>query len=325
MNKLLSISDVDVSYGKSAAVRGFSLDVAPGEVVVLVGESGSGKSTLGLALLGLLEGASVKGSARLRSKDEGETNLLTAAERQMQALRGSRISMVTQEPMSSLNPMFRVGTQIIESIRVHTRMSKAEAGQLSIDLLRQMGITTPERCMASFPHQLSGGQKQRVAIAMAVANKPDILIADEPTTALDVTVQAQIIVLLAKLRQTYNMAILFITHDLNIARKFADRIVVMYAGEIVETGSAEEIFSNPKMPYTSALIRSRPRFDASGMPIPLQPIQGVASSAATTPSGCSFNPRCQHRVVGRCDHIHPSLEAASTEQSVRCLRWRELQ
>ena len=313
MMPLLRISNLDVRYKETFAVRQFSLDISPGEVVALVGESGSGKSSLGLALLGLLDGASVSGSAQLQLRSNIDVDLVSATDREMQALRGSDITMVSQEPMSSLNPMYRIGSQIVEAIQVHKRIDSREARRISTELLARMGIGSPERCMNSYPHQLSGGQKQRVAIAMAVANRPQLLVADEPTTALDVTVQAQIIVLLSELRRQYNMAILFITHDLNLARRFADRVVVMYAGEIVEVGPVKQVFAKPRMPYTAALMNSRPRVDAAGNPVPLEPIPGVAARTFNVVESCSFHNRCRHFLPETCDRTRPLLEMISAQ------------
>lgn len=258
---LLSVRNLAVSFrtgdAELRAVRGVSFDIARGETVALVGESGSGKSVTALSILKLLPYPMAHhpgGEIRL-----GETELLGADERTLRSIRGNRISMIFQEPMSSLNPLHRVERQIGEVLALHQGLSRAAARRRTLELLEEVGISDPESRLQSFPHQLSGGQRQRVMIAMALANRPDLLIADEPTTALDVTVQAQILELLADLQQRYGMAILFITHDLGIVRRFADVTHVMTEGEIVETGPTETLFAAPRHPYTKKLLAAEPK------------------------------------------------------------------
>jgi microcin C transport system ATP-binding protein len=266
---VLSVRDFKVafpSHGTSiAAVRGVDFDIMPGEILALVGESGSGKSVTALAILDLLppsSGARAGGSIRYEGVE-----LVGAPQSALRALRGNRIGMIFQEPMISLNPIHQIGRQVTEVLRIHDRSSSRILTEKSIELLRQVGIPDPERRMESYPHELSGGQRQRVMIAMAIANKPDLLIADEPTTALDVTVQAQILDLLREMRTRLGMAILLITHDLSIVRTMADRVAVMRQGEIVETAAAVELFANPRHPYTQMLLAAEPK----GPPLPVQP------------------------------------------------------
>jgi peptide/nickel transport system ATP-binding protein/oligopeptide transport system ATP-binding protein len=275
-------------------------------------------------LVRLLDRARTTGSVVLHRFREDRVDLMGASERQMCRIRGREISMIFQEPMSSLNPVMRVNGQIAEAIRLHESLPAAAVRDRSRELLEQTGIADPARCLLSYPHQLSGGQCQRIGIAMALANKPALIIADEPTTALDVTVQAQILGCLSQLRRTNNIAILFITHDLGLVRRFADRVLVMYAGEIVESGRVAEVFARPRMPYTAALLASRPRFDAAGDPIPLEPIPGASAGISAPPSGCGFRNRCRYTRAGICDERHPDLEAVEDGHAVRCARWRGL-
>jgi oligopeptide/dipeptide ABC transporter ATP-binding protein len=306
------------------AARDISFAIAPGEVVALVGESGSGKSTTGLAMLGLLDGArtSVSGKIRLRRKDGSLLEIVTAGNRAMRAMRGNDAAMIFQEPMSSLNPVYRIGDQISEALRIHRRFSKAEAWKEALRLLELLGVPSPAACLTYYPHQLSGGMRQRVMIAMALSCNPALLIADEPTTALDVTIQAQIVELLKSLQQKNGMAVLFITHDLGLVAEVATRILVMYAGQIVEEGPVAEVFARPRMPYTRALLRSRPQFRATAQKI--QAIGGAVPNLASLPSGCSFRPRCEHAVSGLCDVSEPQLETSDDGRKVRCHRWQVL-
>lgn len=324
MAAVLQVENLSVAYGPIRAVRDVSFEMQPSEVLAVVGESGSGKSTLALALLRLLEQARITGSIVLRCPGYDPVDLLIAPERKLCRLRGRLVSMIFQEPMSSLNPIVRVGKQLAEAIYLHERISTSDIRDRSVSLLEQTGIADPERCLDSYPHQLSGGQCQRIGIAMALANRPSLIIADEPTTALDVTVQAQIISCLSSLRRSNGIAILFITHDLGLVRRFADRVLVMYAGEIVESGQVAEVFARPRMPYTTALLASRPRFDDAGAPVPLEPIPGTAVSAGALPSGCSFRPRCRHALAEVCVDQHPALQVAEAGHQVRCARWTQL-
>ena len=265
MDPVLSVKDLAVTFqtndGPVDAVRGVSFDVGRGETLAIVGESGSGKSQTTMAIMGLLaSNGRASGQAIYRDAQRGgqPVDLLALTDRQLNKVRGARITMIFQEPMTSLDPLYRIGDQLAEPLRFHRGMSKAEARPRILDLLKLVGIPEPERRIDSYPHELSGGQRQRVMIAMALANDPDILIADEPTTALDVTIQAQILTLLADLQKRLGMAIVFITHDLGIVRRFADRVAVMRAGEMVETGPAERLFTAPEHPYTKMLLDAEP-------------------------------------------------------------------
>ena len=251
---LLDIENLSVRFGSSTVVDKVSFSIAAGEKFALVGESGSGKSITALSILRLVDAASSSGVIRF----DGD-NLMARSEPQMQALRGSQIGMIFQEPMTALNPLYTVGNQIIEVLTLHEGLSEAAARERAIALLARTGIPEPERRIDVYPHQLSGGQRQRAMIAMALACKPRLLIADEPTTALDVTIQAQILSLLEELQQEMGMALLFITHDLNLVRRFTDRVGVMERGKLVELGATAEVFAAPKHPYTQRLLATRPQ------------------------------------------------------------------
>ncbi len=297
---VLSVSDLRVGFvtegGRLQAVDGVSFDLSPGEVLAIVGESGSGKSVTALSIMGLTrsQNARIEGSVRLHGEE-----LLDASEAALQEVRGARIAMVFQDPMTSLNPVYRVGDQIVEAIRAHRgRSSEKEARALAIEMLDSVGIPNPELRVDSYPHQLSGGQRQRAMIAMALALGPEVLIADEPTTALDVTIQAQILDLLAQLNRERSLATLLITHDLGVVAEVADRVLVMYAGRVVEQGTLEEIFYDPQHPYTWGLLGSLARIDQP-RPHRLPQISGVPPSLLDLPAGCSFRPRCPH-AFDRC-------------------------
>lgn len=302
-NNLLSVDQLSVTFGTGkkpfTAVDRISYQVDAGEVVGIVGESGSGKSVSSLALMGLIDFPGKVSAEGLSFKG---TNLLTLSEKQRRKITGADISMIFQDPMTSLNPAFTVGNQIMEAIEVHQGGTPAERREKAIDLLRQVGIPAPESRINNFPHQLSGGMSQRVMIAMAIACDPKLLIADEPTTALDVTIQAQIIELLLKLQREKQMGLILITHDLALVAEAADRVVVMYAGQIVETGPASDIFKAPRHPYTQALMRSLPE-SASGADR-LQALPGVVPGANDRPSGCLLNPRCPY-ATERCRNEEP--------------------
>jgi oligopeptide/dipeptide ABC transporter ATP-binding protein len=325
MAPVLRVENLSISYGDLRAVRDVSFEIQAGEVLAVVGESGSGKSTLALSLLRLLDRAKMSGSISLECPGSNRMDLLKASERKLSGIRGRQISMIFQEPMSSLNPIQRVEKQIAEAIFLHARMRNRDIHERSISLLKLMGIADPERCLKSYPHELSGGQCQRVGIAMALANHPSLLIADEPTTALDVTVQAQIISCLGALRRTHGTAILFITHDLGLVRRFADRVLVMYAGQIVESGNVAEVFARPRMPYTAALLASRPKFDDAGSPVPLEPIPGAPVSFGAFPRGCAFHPRCRYVRLDTCSEEPPPLQSVDAGHQVRCARWSQIQ
>ena len=328
---LLDITDLDVTFdphGRGVrAVRGVDFSIGRGEIVALVGESGSGKSTIGLSLMGLFgpeDRVRVTGHAMLRDKRGQLRDLASLSARQMREVRGEDLAMIFQEPLSSLDPVFTVGAQIVEAVRSHRRVGRAEAAGRARALLDALGLADPEKLLATYPHQISGGMRQRVMIAMALACEPALLIADEPTTALDVTVQAQIVDLLKRIQAETGMAILFITHDLGLVAEIADRAYVMYAGQIVETGEVSDLFATPRMPYTQALLQTRPMLGSSLIPgYRLDPIPGQAPSPASVPPGCAFAGRCAHAMAA-CETMPPGLERLAQHQAVRCLRWREL-
>ena len=328
---VLAARDLAVRFatgqGVVHAVNDVSFEIGEGEVVALVGESGSGKSTIGLAIMGLLSrdtGTALSGAIRLRRKSGAECDLLAIRERELRRIRGDEVAMIFQEPMSSLNPVYTVGEQIGETFVLHRRKSRREALALALDMLVQMGIPDPRRCLASYPHQLSGGMRQRAMIAMALACQPRLLIADEPTTALDVTIQAQILDLLGEVRERTGMSILFITHNLGVVAEIADRAMVMYAGQIMETGPVTSLFGTPRMPYTIALLDSIPRLGREPALARLNAIPGAVPSALSLPGGCAFHPRCAFFEGGLCDSRRPPLEDGGDNRRVRCARWRDI-
>ena len=294
-----------------AAVRCLSFSIAPGEVLGLVGESGSGKSITSLAIMGLLPpSAALRGEITFQNGDAGPANLTNLPADQLRQLRGSRMAMIFQEPMTALNPVMRVGEQIAEAVRAHHRVSKAEAWRRAVEGMRDVAISEPEQRARSYPHQLSGGMRQRVMIAMAIVNRPQLLIADEPTTALDVTIQQQILDLLNELRQKFGLAMLFISHDLAVVSHVADRVAVMYAGNLVELGSKADIFRAPAHPYTQGLLRAIPTL-ATDRSLPLATIEGTVPSVAQLPAGCPFEPRCPHRIPACAAELPPLVEVSS--------------
>ncbi|HST47125.1 dipeptide ABC transporter ATP-binding protein [Jatrophihabitans sp.] len=302
---LLEVSDLTVSFGSEAgavrAVRGVSYTVRPGETLAIVGESGSGKSVSSLAVMGLLpSNAVVTGSIRFKG-----TEMLGMSDRKLSRLRGSGISMVFQDPLSALTPVYTIGDQIAEAVRIHQDVSKSQAHQRAVELLDLVGIPNPRLRSGSFPHEFSGGMRQRAMIAMAIANDPDLIIADEPTTALDVTIQAQVLDVLAKAKEATNAATVLITHDLGVVAGFADRVMVMYAGKAVELATVDDVFYAPRMPYTMGLLGSIPRMDVEEKE-PLIPIEGTPPSLVNLPSGCPFRPRCP-LAVDVCRTTEPEL------------------
>lgn len=302
MDRLSVWLSTDVSTS-APLVRDATLDVGKGEIVCLVGESGSGKSVSMLAVMGLIQqqrGISTRGCARLHG-----TDLLTLDPDELRELRGTRMAMVFQEPMSSLDPVFRIRNQLAEALRRGGRRAGAAERDRMLELLGQVGISDPAECLRSYPHELSGGMCQRVMIAMALACEPDLLIADEPTTALDVTIQAQILELLDHLRTETGMSVLLITHDMGVAAEIADRVVVMYAGRIVEEGKPAEIFARPLHPYTYGLLASLPQLTGERGDL-LPAIPGNVPDPRTLPGGCAFHPRCP-RVTDRCRDEDPPL------------------
>jgi peptide/nickel transport system ATP-binding protein len=328
---LLEVRNLTVEFatalGNVTAIRDVSFQIAPGEVLGLVGESGSGKSVSALAILRLLPPqARIHGLIQFRGED-----LLTMPEPEMRHIRGAGISMIFQEPMTALNPVMRVGDQIAEAVLAHAgkqiprglksarddniagsavgKVTKAEAWRLAVEAMRTVAIADPDRRARDYPHQLSGGQRQRVMIAMAVVNRPSLLIADEPTTALDVTIQAQVLDLLSELRVKFSLAMLFISHDLAVVSQVSHRIGVMYAGSLVEMGTAPEVFCRPAHPYTRGLLHSVPTLRTErGQP--LQTIEGTVPAITGLPPGCAFEPRCSWRIAACSVELPPLVEVA---------------
>ena len=316
---LLSVKNLSTEFpvkkGIVKAVEDVSFDVDAGEILAIVGESGSGKSVTSLSVMGLLAepGHVAGGSMEFEGKD-----LVHLSERDYRALRGNDMAMIFQEPMTSLNPVYRVGKQIVEAIRTHENVSKKEARERAIDMLRKVGIPSPEKRIDDYPHQMSGGMRQRVMIAMALSCNPKLLIADEPTTALDVTIQAQILDLLRRLRDDTGMAVLLITHDLGVVSETADRVVVMYCGQVVEYAPAGTIFHKNEYshPYTEGLMLSIPRLDTPSDER-LEAIPGAVPHPLDLPKGCKFAPRCKY-ATERCLEEEPELIHVSDTQQVRC-------
>ena len=321
---LLAIRDLSVGLrtrsGVTPLVRGASLSVQPGERVGLVGESGSGKSLTLLAAMGLLAGPAVAvtgGSVRL-----GGTELVGAPDRVLRGFRGRQVAMIYQDPMTSLDPVQRVGAQIAEGLRAHGA-SRPDALERTLSALAEVQLPDPARLARAYPHELSGGMRQRVMIAAALAGNPRLLLADEPTTALDVTIQRQILALVARLQRARNLAVLWVTHDLGVAAQFVQRLAVMYAGRIVEVGPTAEVFSSPQHPYTAALLRAVP--STTGARSALGQIPGSPPDPARLPPGCSFAPRCP-QAVPSCSLTDPVLSARDSGVSAACLvpvsEWR---
>jgi peptide/nickel transport system ATP-binding protein len=309
MTSLLEVENLSVSFGAMRAVDGVSFTVEQGETLGLVGESGCGKTTIALALMRLLRDAALHGSARLDGAD-----LVAIDERAMRALRGAKIAMIFQDPGTSLHPMIRVGDQIVEALRAHLVMTKDEARARAVELFRKVGIAAPEDRLRVYPHEMSGGMCQRVMIAMAIACSPRLLLADEPTTALDVTVQAQILELLRDVTREAGMSVILITHDLGVVAGMTDRVAVMYAGLIVETAPTERLFAAPMHPYTRGLLRSIPPLDR-GWDEPMPTIVGSVGSAFRA-VGCRFAPRCS-LATDACKSS-PKLEAVANGHFVSC-------
>lgn len=314
---VLRVQDLAVEFtvGHSVvhAVRGITYEVARGETLGIVGESGSGKSVAALAVMRLLarNGRVTAGRALL-----GETDLLTLPISRLNELRGGRIAMVYQDPLSALNPVLTVGRQLSEVIERHRGVSRREADRRAAELLEVVGIPNAARRLRDYPHQFSGGMRQRVMIAMAISCDPEVLIADEPTTALDVTVQAQILELLAQLKRDFGMAVIVITHDLGIVAGITDRVLIMYAGRIVEAGATDRVLDDPRMPYTLGLLRSVPRLDLPRQAA-LTPIPGTPPDPAQVVPGCPFLPRCPFRIA-HCAEENPPLDAIAPSHSIRC-------
>jgi peptide/nickel transport system ATP-binding protein len=317
---LLRVEDLRVEFpsedGLVHAVDGITYQVHPGKTLGIVGESGSGKTVSSLTTLGLTrrQGARISGRILFEGKD-----LVTLPDSELQAIRGNEIAMIFQDPLSALHPLYKVGRQLVEALHAHKDIGGQKARDRAVELLGLVGIPDPKRRIDEYPHEFSGGMRQRAMIAMALANDPKLLIADEPTTALDVTVQAQILALVERLQQELGMAIIIITHDLGVVAEVADDIAVMYAGRIIETASAQAVFSSPEHPYTWGLLKSIPRLEATRSEM-LVPIPGTPPSLIRPPSGCHFHPRCAY---ARPDHsrIDPALEQVPGEPNhyVACL------
>jgi oligopeptide/dipeptide ABC transporter ATP-binding protein len=328
---VLEIDDLRVSFhteeGEAPAVDGVSLRMRRGRVTALVGESGCGKSVTSYAILRLIQkpGRVTGGSIRYYGKD-GEIIDITALDEQsdrLYSLRGGRIGLIFQEPMTALSPVHTVGDQIGEAIMLHRRVTEQEARLRAIDTLRRVGIPGPEKRVDQYPFEMSGGMRQRVVIAMALACEPDLLIADEPTTALDVTIQAQIMSLLKTLQRDTGVSILLITHDLGVVAQMADDVAVMYLGRIVERADVRTIMKHPGHPYTIGLLQSLPGLSGEGRR--LQPIRGGVPSMTAIPPGCPFHPRCRHSEPGLCDRgMPPSLETLEEGHQAACFRIREI-
>jgi oligopeptide/dipeptide ABC transporter ATP-binding protein len=301
----------DTANGPVPAVNDITFEIRAGETLGLVGESGSGKSVTALSIMRLVQqpGRIARGSIRFKGRD-----LLTLEERAMRAVRGAEISLIFQEPMTALNPVFTVGDQIAETLLVHGRATRREAWAAAVELMKAVHIPDPASRVRDYPHQLSGGMRQRVMIAIALACRPALVIADEPTTALDVTIQAQILELLREMKSTFNLSLLLITHDLGVIAETADRVAVMYAGRIVETGPVRAIFANPSHPYTRGLLASIPGRAAGRR---LRAIEGSVPMLGALPTGCAFNPRCPD-CFDPCTIEPPPDYAAGPEQTAKC-------
>ena len=317
----LSVEDLSVKFptedGLVHAVDGVSMSVRRGETLAVVGESGSGKSVTALAIMGLIDRRSAKVSGEIVLDGD---DLLTMSDNDVRKLRGRKMAMIFQDPMSSLHPFYRVGAQLTEAIRVHRKLSGAQAKAEAVEMLARVGIPAPKRRVDDYPHQLSGGMRQRVMIAMALINGPALLIADEPTTALDVTVQAQILDLIGQLQSEFNTAVVLITHDLGIVADVADDVAVMYAARVVEQAPTDRLYAAPEMPYTLGLLASIPRMDRERTDR-LDPIRGNPPSPLRHPSGCVFHPRCNYtdRVPGdACATVRPELLPSGPDHLVRC-------
>lgn len=313
---LLEVKNLKTNFklknGVVHAVDDMSFSLDKGEILAIVGESGSGKSVTSLSIMGLLQepGEVAGGEILYKEKD-----LLKMREKELQKIRGDQISMIFQEPMTSLNPVYRIGDQIVESIMTHMKLSKKEAYERAIKMLKTVGIPSPEERAQDYPHQMSGGMRQRVMIAMALSCNPELLIADEPTTALDVTIQAQILDLIYGLREKLNMAVLLITHDLGVVAEAADRVIVMYCGKIMESADVKSLFANPMHPYTLGLLNSIPKIDDdSGERLYM--IRGMVPNPLHMPAGCPFSDRCE-RCMERCTREMPQLKSFDGHK-VRC-------
>lgn len=318
---LLDIQDLRTHFftnnGVIPSVDGISLQIREGEMVAIVGESGCGKSITSLSIMGLVNspGKVVGGEINFEGK-----NLVQASKKEMRTIRGNKISMIFQEPMSSLNPVLTIGFQVSEALRLHQKLNKKDAKEKTIQLLKKVGIARAEKVYSSFPHALSGGMRQRVMIAMALSCNPKLLIADEPTTALDVSIQAQILELMKELTKEYNTAIMLITHDLGVVAGMVDRVIVMYAGQVVEQADVFTIFKSPKHPYTQGLLNSTPSIH--DQKDELLSIEGQVPNPLHMPVGCRFQPRCKY-ALPECAVSTPELKMVGDEHGVRCFLHQE--
>jgi oligopeptide transport system ATP-binding protein len=321
VEKILEVENLHISFktysGEVKAVRGASFDLNKGETLAIVGESGCGKSVTSQAIMKLIPTPPAtynKGKIRYQGQD-----VIAMDEKQMSKIRGKEVAMIFQDPMTSLNPTMTVGDQLTEGIRKHQNVSTTEAKKKALDMLKLVGIPNPESRFKQYPHQFSGGQKQRVMIAMALSCNPNLLIADEPTTALDVTIQAQIMDLMKNLQVKFGTSIILITHDLGVVAETADRVTVMYAGQVVETGTIEEIFKDPRHPYTWGLLNSMPKINQNRGE-ELSPIPGAPPDLSNPPKGCAFAARCKH-AMKICREHDPELSTCSDTHRVFC--WLE--
>ena len=317
-DQVLTVRDLCVEFptddGVVRAVDNVSFSVSANETLGIVGESGSGKSVTSLAILGLLpKSARVTGEVLLRGE-----SLLTKTDAEMRLVRGKRIAMVFQDALAALNPVYRVGDQIVEAIRVHNDVSAGEAKARAIELLDVVGIPEPARRFSQYPHEFSGGMRQRAMIAMSLSNDPEVLIADEPTTALDVTIQAQVLELFQRIQDRTSSAVMLITHDLGVVAGVADRVMVMYAGRQVETGTVDDIFYRSAHPYGQGLLASRPRVDRRVAGERLHRIVGQPPSLIHLPPGCAFNPRCPNAQPGTCDVVRPEMREVAIGHQSSC-------
>ncbi len=322
--KLVEVKNLKTYFyteeGVVKAVDGVDYEIYPGETLGIVGESGCGKSVTSLSIMRLVEsppGRIEAGEIKFQGQD-----LTKLSEKEMRKIRGNDISMIFQEPMTSLNPVYTVGDQIAEAIMLHKGVKRKEAMRQAVDMLQKVGIPLPEQRVNEYPHQLSGGMRQRVMIAMALSCDPKLLIADEPTTALDVTIQAQILELMNDLKESYGMSIMMITHDLGVIAEVSDRVAVMYAGKVVEYTDVETLFDDPKHPYTWGLMNSIPKLDKDVDR--LEAIPGSVPSPLNFPEGCKFNTRCP-LAEGKCFEVEPPLEEAAKGHKVRCWRYKDLE
>lgn len=325
MPELLEVTDLQTQFptraGLVKAVDGVSFTIGEGELLGLVGESGCGKSITALSIMRLISKPGKISGGSIKFKGE---ELTTASSERLREIRGNDIAMIFQDPMTSLNPVFTVGEQIAEALRLHRKLDRKAAWAAAIEAMKEVSIPSPERRVKDYPHQLSGGMRQRVMIAMALACDPELLIADEPTTALDVTIQAQILELLDELRRTRKLAVLLITHDLGVVAEVADRVCVMYTGKIVEESGVDELFENPKHPYTKGLLRSVPKLTEVGSTKSerLKTIDGTVPSPTNLPNGCHFAPRCDKR-LDMCTRGEIPLLSLPNDVNVRCVLYND--